>query len=135
VSIIPTVNPFTKYLYAGAAIAIAAALAFTHLTAYRAGRHAVQAKWDEAKVIQERAAQEQTTRNRELQRQAELRYMVRGETRDRFFVTTVKEIRDAAAPLAACPVPESVRVRLNAAARCAADPAASCGPAGQVPGP
>lgn len=134
-SILPTVNPFTKYLYAGAFLALAAGLAFTHLTAYRAGRHAIQAKWDEAKVIQERAAQEQATRNRELQRQAELRYVVRGETRDRFFVTTVREIADAAAPLRACVLPDRVRLRLNAAARCAADPAASCGPAGEVPSP
>lgn len=118
------------------ALALAAALAFTHLTVYRAGRHAVQAQWDEAKVAQERAAQAQAERNRELQRAAEKRYVVQGQVRDRFFVTTIKEIRDAAAPLAACPVPEPVRVRLNAAAQCArGDSPAACGADDRVPGP
>lgn len=134
-NVLATVNPFTKYLYAGAAVAIVAALAFSHLTVYRAGRHAVQAEWDEANVKQERAVQEQAQRNRDLQRQAELRYVVRGETRDRFFVETVKEIQHAAAPLAACLVPEPVRVRLNAANACARDLAAACGAADEVPRP
>lgn len=76
----------------------------------------------------------QATRNRELQRAAEKRYVVQGQTRDRWFVTTVKEISDAAAPLAACPVPEPVRVRLNAAAACASgDSPAACGADVQVP--
>lgn len=119
-----------------AAIALAGVLAFTHLTAYRAGRHEVQDKWDAANVKTERAAQEQATRNLELQREAEKRYVVQGETRDRYFVTTVKEIHEAAAPLAACAVPDAVRVRLNALAACAAsDSAASCGAAGKVPSP
>jgi hypothetical protein len=80
--------------------------------------------------------QAQADRNRELQRAAELRYVVQGAVRDRWFVTTVKEISDAAAPLASCPVPDAVRVRLNAAAACArGDPAAACGAAGAVPNP
>jgi len=109
------------------ALALACLLSFTHLYAYRSGRHAVQTAWDAAKVAQERAAQEQATRNRDLQRAAELRYVVRGETRDRYFVTTVKEIHDAAAPLAACPVPEPLRLRINAAIDCAgSDSSASC---------
>lgn len=116
------------------AVAFAAVMAFTHITAYRAGRHAVQTSWDAAKVATEQAAQEQATRNRELQRAAELKYVVQGETREKFFVTTVKEIRDASAPMAACPVPESVRLRLNAAAACArGDSPASCGTPEQVP--
>lgn len=82
------------------------------------------------------AADAQTARNRELQRAAELHYVVQAQTRDRYFVTTVKEISDAAAPLAACPVPDAVRVRLNAAAACArGDSPASCGPTGEVPIP
>lgn len=118
------------------ALALAGLLAFSHIAVYRSGRHAVQAKWDEAKVAQERASQDQATRNRELQRAAELRYVVKGETRDRFFVTTVKEISDAAAPLAACPVPDAVRVRLNALNACASsDSPAACGTAGKVPNP
>lgn len=119
-----------------AALALAGVLAFTHLSAYRTGKHAVQAKWDEANVATERASQEQASRNRELQRAAELKYTVQGETRDRFFVTTVKEIHEAAAPLAACVVPEPVIRLLNAARDCASgDSPASCGPAGQVPSP
>ena len=118
------------------ALALAGVLAFTHLTAYRAGSHAVQAKWDEASVEQEQAAQEQANRNRELQRAAELHYVVQGQTRDRYFVTTVKEIHEAAAPLAACPVPADVVRLLNAARDCASsDSPASCGPVGQVPSP
>jgi hypothetical protein len=80
------------------------------------------------------AANEQAARNRELQRVAELKYTVRAASRDKFFDQTAKEIHDAAAPLASCPVPEPVRVRLNAAATCArGDTAASCGDADAVP--
>lgn len=66
-------------------------------------------------------AEEQTARNRELQRAAELRYTVVAETRDRFITKTVKEVHYAAAPLAACPVPDAVRLRINAASACARD--------------
>ena len=80
-------------------------------------------------------AQAQADRNRELQRAAELHYVVQGAVRDRFIVTTVKEISDAAAPLASCPVPDAVRVRLNAVAACArGDSPAACGADGKVPG-
>lgn len=91
--------------------------------------------YDRAKAEDASAMQAQATRNRELQRQAELRYTVAAQTRDRFFVTTVREIRDAAAPLAACPVPEPVVRLLNDAARCArSDSPAACGAPVQVPG-
>jgi hypothetical protein len=108
------------------ALGLAALLAFTHLTVYRAGRHAVRSAWDAANVASERAAQEQAQRNRDLQRAAELHYTVEAQTRDRFIVTTVKEIHDATASLAACPVPDAARRLLNAAAACA-DSAAACG--------
>jgi hypothetical protein len=36
---------FTKYLYLGAALALAAVLSFTHFTAYRAGKGAIRAEW------------------------------------------------------------------------------------------
>lgn len=81
------------------------------------------------------AAEAQAARNRELQRAAELRYTVTAAARDRFFVQTVKEVHHAAAPLAACPVPEPVRVRLNAAAGCVRDPEAPCGVLDGVSGP
>jgi hypothetical protein len=118
------------------ALIVTAVLALTHLTAYRAGRHAVQARWDAAKVVQEREANAAAARNRDLQRQAEKRYVVAREGQDRFFVETIKEIEHASAPLAACPVPEPVRVRLNAAAACArGDSPSACGAPGEVPSP
>ena len=40
--------------------------------------------------------------------------------RDRFFTETIVEIRHAAAPLAACPVPDAAVRLLNDAANCAA---------------
>jgi hypothetical protein len=115
------------------ALALAAVLAFTHVVTYRAGRHAVQAKWDEATVASERAAQEQASRMRELQRAAELRYVVKREAQDRYFVTTVREVHDAAAPLASCPLPADLRRLLDAADRCARDPASSGCAADGVP--
>ena len=76
----------------------------------------------------------QRERNIELQRAAEKRYVVQAQVRDRYIIQTVKEIHEAAAPLAACPVPSGVRVRLNSLAACArADSTAACGADGQVP--
>jgi hypothetical protein len=86
----------------------------------------------EAKV----AADAQTARNREMQRAAELRYTVTSQVREKWFVATVKEIRDASAPLAACPVPDAAVRLLDAARACAiGDPAAACGAGDRVPGP
>lgn len=117
-------------------IALACVLAFSHFTAYRTGRAAVRAKWDAAKAETERATQAQATRMRELQRAAELRYVVKREAQDRFIAVTVKEIHEAAAPLATCPVPERAVGLLNAARECAiGDPASACGAGGQLPAP
>jgi hypothetical protein len=81
------------------------------------------------------AAEVQTARNRELQRASEIRYSVQAQARARFFVTTVKEIRHAAAPLAACPVPADAVRLLNDARACASgDPAAACGAGDSLPG-
>lgn len=87
------------------------------------------------RAAEDRAAMEaQAADNLRLQRAAEKNYVVQGEVRDRFIVQTVREIRDAAAPLAACPVPDPVRVRLNAAAACASgDTAGSCEPGEPLP--
>lgn len=97
---------------------------------------AAEARGYDRRAAEDKAAAEaQTTRMRELQRAAELRYVVQAEGRDHFFVTTIREIRDAAAPLAACPLPDAVRVRLNQAAQCArGDSQAACGAADEVPG-
>lgn len=129
-----TLNPFTKYLWVGVAGAVVAALAFSHLYTYRAGRHAVQAKWDETTVKQERAAQEQAASNRELQRLAEQRLHVLATTKTQFLTKTAKEIRHASAPLASCPVPAAAVGLLNAARECASgDSAAACGAGGGLP--
>lgn len=95
--------------------------------AFAAGQKDAQ---DKAKVV----ADAQAERNRELQRAAEKRYVVQAGIRERFIVTTVKEIRDAAAPLATCPVPDGVRLRLNALGACArGDSPGSCGADEPVP--
>ena len=109
-------------------LALAALLSFTHFTAYRKGKATVRAEWAAEHVETERQAQAQAQRNRDLQRAAELRYTVQAGVREEFIGYTIKEIRHVAAPLAACTVPDAVRVRLNAAARCAGgDHAAPCG--------
>jgi len=80
------------------------------------------------------AMQAQADRNRDLQRAAEKRYTVQAQVRDHYITETVTEVRHEAAALAACPVPEPARVRLNAAAGCArGDSAAACGPDQPVP--
>lgn len=73
-------------------------------------------------------ADAQAERFRQLQRAAELRYTVAAEVRERVIVETIVEVRHASQSLATCPVPERARGLLNRAARCAADPAAACGP-------
>jgi hypothetical protein len=110
------------------ALALAGVLAFSHFTAYRKGKQTERLRSDAVLIAQEREVHAQTARNLELQRAAEKRYVVQQDARDRFIVTTVREISDAASPLAACPVPESVRVRLNAVRACAlGNSPASCG--------
>ena len=109
-------------------LALAALLSFTHFTAYRKGKATLRAEWAAERVEMERQAQAQAQRQRDLQRAAELRYTVQAGVREEFIGYTIKEIRHVAAPLAACTVPDAVRVRLNAAARCAGgDHAAPCG--------
>ena len=80
------------------------------------------------------AAEEQRTRNLELQRAAEQRYVVQAEVRERFIVETITEIQHAAAPLASCALPADAVRLLNSAGRCASgsDPTA-CGPGDAVP--
>ena len=93
----------------------------------KAGRAEVQAKWDKDRARLDKEMQAQRERNRELQRAAERNYVVQAGVRDRFITETITEVRYAAAPMAACPVPEPVRLRLNAAAACArGDRSAAC---------
>jgi ABC-type sugar transport system substrate-binding protein len=98
--------------------------------------NADQRGYQRAKAEDKAAADELTARNRELMRQAELRYVVKRDAQDRFFVTTVKEIRDAAAPLAAYPLGADLVRLLNDARSCAlGNSASSCGAHDAVPGP
>jgi hypothetical protein len=116
------------------AIALAGLLAFSHLTVYRAGRHAVQSSWDAAKVAQQAEVQAQADKNREQSRMAELHLSAITTQQDKFFTKASKEIHDASAPLAACTLPIPVRVQLNSAAACARSdsPTSDCG-ADEVP--
>lgn len=106
-----------------------------------AGWHALTSHYDHqgytrAKAEDQAAAEQQAARNRELQRQAEKRYVVQAATREKFIVQTVKEISVEAAPLADCRVPDRLRVRLDALRTCAlGDTGASCGPDGSLPQP
>jgi hypothetical protein len=127
-------NPQRPYLALAGALLLAALLAFSHFTAYRSGRHSVQAKWDEANVKQERAAQQQAASNRELQRLAEAHFHAIADPREAFIKRTAKELRHATETLAAVPVPADAVRMLNAAAACArGDSAAACGAGDQVP--
>ena len=84
----------------------------------------------EAKAVADR----QSAAIRDLQRKAELRYVSQSDARNEFFTAAAKEVRHASAPLAACPLPEPVRVRLNAAAECARGDSTATGcAAGEVP--
>ena len=92
-----------------------------------AGRAEVQQQWDAERVRLQAEVHAQAERNRELQRAAEKRYTVVAAARERFITQTITEVRYAAAPMASCPVPEPVRLRLNAAAACArGDRSAAC---------
>ena len=94
---------------------------------YVAGKAEVRQQWDAERVRLQAEMQAQLERNRELQRAAERNYVVQAGVRDRVITETITEIRYAAAPMAACPVPEPVRLRLNAAAACArGDRSAAC---------
>lgn len=88
-------------------------------------------KYDEGyqarKVEDEKAAEVQREANRSTAREAEERESVRTVYRDRFIVTTVREIRNEAQNLAACVLNDGTIRMLNDAARCAEDSGqASC---------
>lgn len=121
-------------LWLAVLLAVAAVSGVSYLKGRSDGAKAVTTEWKLAQAETDRLARAQQDRNRDLQRAAELRYTVQAETRDRFITQTIVEIRHEAAPLAACPVPDAVRVRLNAAARCAGgDHAAPCGAGEPLP--
>lgn len=113
---------------AGLALLLVAAVRHYNEGLRDEGRQEVRAEYQAQALAQ-------AERNRELQRAAEKRYVVQAEARERVITETITEVRYEAAPMAVCPVPDALRVRLNAAARCAlGDSAASCGADDAVPG-
>lgn len=90
--------------------------------------------YQRAKGEDKATADAQAQSNRELARAAEKKYVVQAGVREKFFVTTVKEIHEAAAPLASCALPPDLRSLLDSADACArADPGAPGCTAGGVP--
>lgn len=99
-----------------------------------------QSKHDEGynarRIEDEAAAEVQREANRSTAREAEEKESVKTVYRDRFIIKTIREIRDAATPLAACPLPADVQRLLGDAATCAkSDRPGSCGPDAAVPSP
>lgn len=87
------------------------------------------------RLASEQQAERQRQANRGLATGAELRYVTQTVYRDRIITKTLKELPDAAAPLAACPVPADAVRLLNAAAACAReDRPAACQPDDGMPG-
>lgn len=117
-----------------ARLLIAAALVAGAIAGWwRLTAHYEAAGYRRAQAEAQALASAQAARIRDLQRAAELRYTVAAEARDRFIVTTVKEVRHVAAHLDSCPVGPAVVSLLNNAAACARG-AAACGPDQPVPG-
>lgn len=116
-------------LLIAAALVLGAIAGWWRLTAHyeATGYRRAQAE-AEARAL----AAAQADRIRDLQRAAELRYTVAAETRERFIVTTVKEVRHVAAHLDSCPLGPAAVGLLNDAAACARG-AAACGPDQPVP--
>lgn len=71
------------------------------------------------RLASEQQAERQREANRGRAAGAEVRYVTQTVYRDRIITKTLKELPDAAAPLAACPVPADAVRLLNAAAACA----------------
>lgn len=118
-------NPYKWLLWGGLALAVCVGVPII-VHRYNDGlREEGRAEEREAARI---VAEAQTTSNRELGRLAELHLSAISTKQEKFFSTVSKEIAHAAAPLSACPIPEPVRVRLNAAAACVrGDSATPCG--------
>lgn len=116
------------------ALALAGFLAFTHFSAYRAGRAAVRADFDAYRLAMQQQADLQREANRGTARQAEEKQATQAATRERYITKTTREIDHASTPLAAVPVPADARRLLNAAAACAReDRPAPCGAGDAVP--
>ncbi|WP_295539311.1 hypothetical protein [uncultured Pseudacidovorax sp.] len=87
------------------------------------------------RLASEQQAELQREANRGRATGAEVRYVTQTVYRDRTITKIVKELPNAAAPLAACPVPADAVRLLNAAAACAReDRPAACQPDDGVPG-
>lgn len=98
------------------ALAMAAAIGGYLLWERRTEQRAAAAERDRIEAMADLQREANRSRSRDVERsQAE-----RAVFRDRFITETIVEIRHAAAPLAACPVPDAAVRLLNDAANCAA---------------
>lgn len=79
-------------------------------TADKAGYERSQAEYSAA-------AEKQREANRTTAQKAEKKESARVVYRDRIITKTITEVRNAAAPLAACPLPAGARLMLNDAAK------------------
>ena len=76
-----------------------------------------KAGYDRAQVEYQAAAEKQREANRTTATKAEKKESVRVVYRDRVITKTITEVRDASAPLAACPIPDAAIRMLNDAAQ------------------
>lgn len=120
--------PLRAWLAAGIALALFIGAGWFGAHERNVGRAQVQVQWDAERARLQAQIAAQNERNIELQRQAEKRYTVQAQTRDRVITQTITEVRNATVSLASCPVPAGAISLLNAASRCASeDSAAACG--------
>lgn len=113
---------------------VAALIAVAAVAGYAWWQHRTEQRGAQAERARlEAMADLQREANRGRARDIEQAQAAKAMYRDRFFTETIVEIRHAAAPLAACPVPDAAVRLLNAAAQCAReDRPASCAAGDQV---
>lgn len=113
---------------------VAALIAAAAVAGYAWWQHRTEQRGAQAERARlEAMADLQREANRGRARDIEQAQAAKAVYRDRFFTETIVEIRHAAAPLAACPMPDAAVRLLNAAAECAReDRPASCAAGDQV---
>jgi hypothetical protein len=117
------------------ALVLAGFLAFTHFSAYRAGKAAVRADFDAYKLAVQQQAETMREARAQSARDAAQKETVRTVTRTVYITKKAKEIDHDAQALSACPMPARTVGVLNDIARCAReDRPASCKPDDAVPG-
>lgn len=122
------------YARLAALVLILAAVAAVWWKAEHMLAAADRAGYDRRAAEDHAAAEIQRETNRGTARKAEESHAKQAEVREEFLVITSREVHHEAAPLAACLVPEPVRLRIRAAAECAlGDRSSGCGTDDAVP--